>query len=67
MTIWTPQALAVINEAFARELCGGVLGRRVQTATPQFSYGSTAPHEFEIVGVVKNERFRGLEEPPRPA
>jgi ABC-type antimicrobial peptide transport system permease subunit len=26
-----------------------------------------APTEFEIVGVVANERFRGLERPPQPA
>ncbi len=58
---------AVINEAFARELGGRALGRRIRTGTPQAIAGPTAPAEFEIVGVVRNERFRGLEQPSQPA
>jgi predicted permease len=57
----------VINETFAQEIGGHVLGRRLQSATPRLLYGSTAPDEFEIVGVVKNERFRGLEAPRQRA
>ena len=30
-------------------------------------YGEAAPNEFEIVGVVANERVRGLERPGQPA
>ena len=56
-----------INEAFAGELGGRVLGRRIRTSTPQGMAGATAPAEFEIVGVVRNERFRGLEQPSQPA
>ena len=58
---------AVINEVFARELGGPVLGRRIRTGTPQAVAGPTAPAEFEIVGVVRNERFRGLEQPSQAA
>jgi predicted permease len=58
---------AVVNEAFARELGGHALGRRIRSGTPQFLYGTAAPSEFEIVGVVGNERFRGLESPALPA
>jgi hypothetical protein len=58
---------AVVNEAFARELTGRVLGRTLRTGTPRFLYGAVVPNEFEIVGVVKNERFRGLEQPAQPA
>lgn len=57
----------VINQAFARELGGHVIGRRLQSGTPQLMYGQAAPAEFEIVGVVRNERFRGLEIPAQPA
>jgi putative ABC transport system permease protein len=58
---------AVVNEAFARQLGGRALGRRIRSGTPQFLYGTAAPSEFEIVGVVGNERFRGLEAPALPA
>ncbi len=57
----------VVNEAFARALGGRVLGRRVRSAPPQFTYGKSAAAEFEIVGVVRDERFRGLEAPAQPA
>jgi hypothetical protein len=57
---------AVVNEALARQLGGRALGRRIRTGTPKFLFAD-APEEFEIVGVVDNERFRGLEEPAQPA
>ena len=59
--------VALVNEAFARELGGRVLGRRLRSGTPRFLYGAAAPNTFEIVGVVANERFRGLERPTQPA
>ncbi len=59
--------VAVVNEAFARELGGRAVGRRVRSGGPRFTYGTTVPNEFEIVGVVGNERSRGLEEPAPPA
>jgi putative ABC transport system permease protein len=59
--------VAVVNEAFARELGGHALGRRVRSGGPRFTYGTTVPGQFEIVGIVGNERSRGLEEPAPPA
>lgn len=65
-TLDAPGAV-VVNEAFAREVGGRAIGRRLQTGTPQFMYPNVAAREFEIVGVVRNERLRGLEAPPSPA
>lgn len=56
----------VVNEAFARQIGGRILGRRIRSGTPRFMYAS-APEEFEIVGIVSNERVRGLEQSARPA
>jgi predicted permease len=58
--------VAVVNEAFAREVGGRVIGRRLRSGTPRFMYAA-APDQFEIVGVVRNERVRGLEQPAPPA
>lgn len=59
--------VALVNEAFAREVGGQVLGRRLRSGTPRFSFGDQAPSEFVIVGIVENERVRGLEQPALPA
>ncbi len=59
--------VAVVNEAFVREHGATVVGRRLRSAAPQGTWGLTAPGEFEIVGVVENERFRGLESPSEAA
>ena len=59
--------VALVNEAYARAIGGQVLGRTLRSGTPRFLYGDVAPHEFEIVGVVDNERVRGLEQGPQPA
>jgi predicted permease len=59
--------VAIVNRAFAQALGGAVLGRRLRSGTPQALYGEIARNEFEIVGVVDNERFRGLEQPVAPA
>jgi putative ABC transport system permease protein len=56
----------VVNEAFARQIGGRILGRRLRTGTPAVM-APGAPREFEIVGIVVNERFRGLEHPAQPA
>jgi len=58
---------AVVNESLAREIGGRVLGRRLRSGPPRFLYGPAAAAEFEIVGIVRNERFRGLEQPTQPA
>ena len=59
--------VAVVNEAFVREHGATVVGRRLRTAAPQMTWGASAPGEFEIIGVVENERFRGLESPSEAA
>ena len=59
--------VALVNEAFAREIGGRVLGRRIRSGTPRFTYGASAPGEFEIVGILRNERVRGFEHPAQPA
>lgn len=58
--------VVVVNEAFARELGGRAVGRRLRTGTPRYLF-EAAPAEFAIVGVARNERFRGLEAPEQPA
>jgi predicted permease len=57
----------LVNEAFARELGGSVLGRTIVSDTPRVLYGDQLPNEFAIVGIVENERSRGLEQPAAPA
>jgi predicted permease len=57
----------VVNDAFARTLDGRIAGRRLRTGTPRFLYGNAVQDEFVIVGISKNERFRGIEAPVQPA
>jgi predicted permease len=64
---FTAPGVTVVNEAFVREVGGEVLGRRLRSGTPRFSFGEQAPNEFVIVGVVEDERVRGLEAPALPA
>ena len=63
---FTAPGVAVINEAFALQLGARAIGRRIGTATPGMMVAG-APNVFEVVGVVGNERFRGLERPAQPA
>lgn len=56
----------LVNEALATALGGRVLGRRLRTSTPSTMFPG-APSDFEIVGIVANERVRGLERPAQPA
>lgn len=63
---WGRPGVALVNEAFAREAGGPVVGRRLATGSPARNWPG-APAEFEIIGVVEDERFRGLEQPSRPA
>ena len=58
----------LVNEAFARQFAGPVLGRTVRSATPGMNWPrAQLPSDFHIVGIVGNERFRGLELPSEPA
>jgi putative ABC transport system permease protein len=58
---------AVVNESLARSVDVPVIGRRVRLSPPRFTWGNHVPEEFEIVGIVEDERFRGLEAPSLPA
>jgi putative ABC transport system permease protein len=57
----------VVNEAFAAAHGGRVLGRRLRTGAAAYAWGDAVPSQYAIVGVVENERFRGLEEASAPA
>ena len=58
----------VVNEAFLRSSgVGSLVGRRIRSGTPRFRWAETVPEDFTIVGIVEDERFRGLEEPTQPA
>ncbi|MEZ5316743.1 MAG: FtsX-like permease family protein, partial [Vicinamibacterales bacterium] len=60
--------VVVVNEAFARSApVQPVIGRRLRSSPPRLTWGNVAPDEFEIIGVVADERFRGLEAPSEPA
>jgi predicted permease len=64
----TSAGALVVNEAFVRASgMGSLVGRRIRSGTPRFTWGGDVPEDFIIVGVVENERFRGLEEPSQPA
>jgi len=63
---WGRAGVAVVNEAFVH-VHGTVIGRKVHSAAPRMTWGPGTPEAFEIVGVVENERFRGLERPSEPA
>ena len=57
----------VVNEAFAAAHGGRVLGRRLRTGAAAYAWGAAVPSDYAIVGVVEDERFRGLEEASAPA
>ena len=61
--------VALVNQAFAdRMLDGPVLNRMIRTGSPRASTGDPrVPTDFRVVGIVANERFRGLEQPSEPA
>jgi len=58
----------VVNEAFARTVDGAVLNRTLRSSSPRMNWNDPRiPAEFRIVGVVEDERFKGLEQPSAPA
>jgi hypothetical protein len=61
--------VAVVNEAFAARLLDGpALDRTLTTgSTSKARPDVTLPRAFRIVGIVEDERFRGLEQPSEPA
>jgi putative ABC transport system permease protein len=58
---------ALVNEAFERAFGGRAIGRRLRSAASRMTWGPDVPADFEVVGVVEDERFRGLERPAEPA
>jgi predicted permease len=58
--------IVLVNEAFVR-MTGAGLGRQVRLGSPRGTYGARVPSEFSIVGIVVDERFRGLELESEPA
>jgi putative ABC transport system permease protein len=62
--------VALVNQAFAdRTLDGPVLNRIIRSGSARASSSNDprVPVEFHVVGIVANERFRGLERPSEPA
>lgn len=59
--------VAVVNEAFAAAHDGAVIGRRLRTDAATSTWGAAVPGDYAIVGIVENERFRGIEQPSNPA
>ncbi len=59
----------IVNEAFARRFSPGrsPLGRAFTATTTQWRWGEAVPREFRVVGLVENETFRDLGQPPPPA
>ena len=59
----------IINEAFARKYFPGEdpLGKRLLTSTPARMSGGPMPTAFEIVGVVRDTKFKGLSAESSPA
>jgi putative ABC transport system permease protein len=61
--------VALVNAAFAQRVVDGpVLNRTLRSGSPRASSNDPrVPAEFRIVGIVENERFKGLEQPSEPA
>ena len=58
----------VVNAAFARRVGGPVLDRTIRSTAGGANWtDSRIRSEFRIVGVVEDERFKGLELPSEPA
>jgi putative ABC transport system permease protein len=58
--------VVLVNEAFMRRT-PLALGRRLRVSAPRATWGDAVPGEFAIIGVVEDERFRGLEADAEPA
>jgi predicted permease len=63
----TRPGVALVNESFAAVHGTPVLGRRLRSESARASWGSSVPADFEIIGVIEDERFRGLERASEPA
>ncbi len=61
--------VAIVNEAFARRYFrdGTGIGRRLVASDAMQWWGAGLPERFEIIGVVRNVRFLGLDKEAEPA
>jgi putative ABC transport system permease protein len=65
----TAKGAVIINEAFADKFFPGEdpIGETLDVRTPRAIWGAAVPEAFEIVGLVKDTRFLGIDQPPAPA
>ena len=56
----------IVNEAFVRREDASI-GRKLSLSSPAGTWGDVVPGTFTIVGVIDDERFRGLEAATEPA
>lgn len=56
----------LVNEAFVQRHAVA-LGRALAVSGPAFTWGDAVPQTFTVVGILQDERFRGLEEDVEPA
>jgi putative ABC transport system permease protein len=59
--------VALVNEVLARGYEDNIIGRQLRSQAATGTWGPAVPETFTILGVVEDERFRGLEEPSQPA
>jgi len=59
--------VVLVNEAFAAAHGDRLIGRRLGTSAAAYAWGARVPADYQIVGVVENERFQGLDLPSAPA
>jgi predicted permease len=60
------EGMVLVNEAFVRRAGAGV-GRRLTLSSPSGTWGDAVPATFTVIGVLGDERFRGLEADSEPA
>ncbi len=62
-------AVALVNEAFERRHFAGrtAIGHQLETSDAVMWWGKGLPTRYEIVGVVRDVRFLGLDKDPEPA
>jgi putative ABC transport system permease protein len=65
----TAKGAVIINESFADKFFSGEdpIGETLLVRTPRAIWGAAVPESFEIVGIVKDTRFLGIDQPAAPA
>jgi predicted permease len=57
----------VVNDALAQQIERPVVGRQLRIDAARRAWGVEAPQDFEILGIVEDERFKGLDRSTEPA